>query len=222
MTSRGPTASAWGSREPGRGVLEHSTPYGASPIIGSLVQELVLRLRQHQKPSPGSPPPRSLACEGDNREGICHAALDLATADMGILDPLPLAPEIDRSALIGFPASRSLFDDGHSPSTIYLRADPEHVEEVRRAAPGGSGQPSLRRPRRSSGSQVGVHRALPRPRRRRTRRVGHHRLRDEPLPRDRAVLTLVRASRQPGSMKMHSPGQSSAAAMTSPARRSGT
>jgi putative ABC transport system permease protein len=42
---------------------------------------------------------------------------------IGILQPLDLAPEIDRSALIGFPiASRYFGYDGH-PSRIYVRAD---------------------------------------------------------------------------------------------------
>jgi putative ABC transport system permease protein len=42
---------------------------------------------------------------------------------IGILQPFELAPEIDRSALIGFPiASRYFGYDGH-PSRIYVRAD---------------------------------------------------------------------------------------------------
>jgi putative ABC transport system permease protein len=70
---------------------------------------------------------------------------------VGILDPLPLAPEIDRSALVGFPVARRLLGyDGH-PSRIYLRtdtertaavaallpatADPVHPEEVRASRP---------------------------------------------------------------------------------------
>jgi putative ABC transport system permease protein len=41
----------------------------------------------------------------------------------GILNPLPLAPEIDRSALVGFPvAAADLGYDGH-PSRIYVRTD---------------------------------------------------------------------------------------------------
>ena len=49
---------------------------------------------------------------------------------VGILDPLPLAPEIDRSALIGFPAAARDFGfDGH-PSLIYLRTDTAHVTDV--------------------------------------------------------------------------------------------
>jgi putative ABC transport system permease protein len=72
-------------------------------------------------------------------------------AVVGILDPLPLAPEIDRSALVGSPvATRLLGYDGH-PSRIYLRtdtdataavagllaltADPVHPEQVRASRP---------------------------------------------------------------------------------------
>lgn len=49
---------------------------------------------------------------------------------IGILKPVPLAPEIDRSALVSFAvATRLLGYDGH-PSRVYLRADPDHVPEV--------------------------------------------------------------------------------------------
>jgi putative ABC transport system permease protein len=65
---------------------------------------------------------------------------------IGILQPLELAPEIDRTALVGFPvAARDFGYDGH-PSRIYVRAatdrtpevanllaratDPEHPEQV--------------------------------------------------------------------------------------------
>jgi putative ABC transport system permease protein len=48
---------------------------------------------------------------------------------VGVLGPVPLAPEIDRSALIGFPQARTLGYDGH-PSHIYLRTDPAQVTSV--------------------------------------------------------------------------------------------
>jgi putative ABC transport system permease protein len=49
---------------------------------------------------------------------------------VGILEPLPLAPEIDRSALVGFPvATRLLGYQGH-PSRIYLRTDTERTTQV--------------------------------------------------------------------------------------------
>ena len=48
----------------------------------------------------------------------------------GILNPLPLAPEIDRSALVGFPvAAADLGYDGH-PSRIYVRTDVNATNQV--------------------------------------------------------------------------------------------
>jgi putative ABC transport system permease protein len=48
----------------------------------------------------------------------------------GVLRRLPLAAEIDRSVLVGFPVAQALFGyDGH-PSRIYLRAATDQVEAV--------------------------------------------------------------------------------------------
>ena len=48
----------------------------------------------------------------------------------GILNPLPLAPEIDRSALVGFPvAAADLGYDGH-PSRIYVTTDVNATAQV--------------------------------------------------------------------------------------------
>jgi ABC-type lipoprotein release transport system permease subunit len=48
----------------------------------------------------------------------------------GIVEPLPLAPEVDRSALVGFPVARRLLGyDGH-PSRVYVRADERRVTAV--------------------------------------------------------------------------------------------
>ncbi|MEV5576523.1 ABC transporter permease [Spirillospora sp. NPDC052269] len=49
---------------------------------------------------------------------------------IGVLGSLPLAPEIDRSALIGWPQAAGLGFDGH-PTTIYARADDAAVPSVR-------------------------------------------------------------------------------------------
>jgi putative ABC transport system permease protein len=49
---------------------------------------------------------------------------------VGILAPVPLAPELDRAALIGLPAARALFGNDGSPSTVYVRADPDQVSGV--------------------------------------------------------------------------------------------
>ncbi|GGP47251.1 ABC transporter permease [Streptomyces abikoensis] len=49
---------------------------------------------------------------------------------VGVLDPVPLAPEIDSAALIGQPVARAyLRFDGH-PSTIYVRTEDSHVTAV--------------------------------------------------------------------------------------------
>jgi putative ABC transport system permease protein len=49
---------------------------------------------------------------------------------VGILDPVPLAPELDRTALVGLPAAKALFGNDGSPSTVYVRADPDQVSGV--------------------------------------------------------------------------------------------
>jgi putative ABC transport system permease protein len=65
---------------------------------------------------------------------------------VGVLRTLPLAPEIDRSALIGLPVAQDQFLASDSPDTVYVRsapdqvlntssvlpraADPQHPEEV--------------------------------------------------------------------------------------------
>ena len=48
----------------------------------------------------------------------------------GILAPLPLAPEIDRSALIDYATAHRLFATTRSATTLYVRADPERVTEA--------------------------------------------------------------------------------------------
>lgn len=51
---------------------------------------------------------------------------------VGILDPVPLAPELDTAALVGREvAARQLGWDG-APSRLYARADPAHVAAVHR------------------------------------------------------------------------------------------
>jgi putative ABC transport system permease protein len=50
---------------------------------------------------------------------------------VGILDDLALSPDLDRSVIIGRPVAEELFDVDESASEIYVRTDPEDVEEVR-------------------------------------------------------------------------------------------
>ncbi|MCP3993075.1 MAG: ABC transporter permease [Actinomycetia bacterium] len=50
---------------------------------------------------------------------------------IGILDPLPLNPDIDRSVLIGNAAAETHLGADIIPTAIYLRTTPDHVEDVR-------------------------------------------------------------------------------------------
>ena len=49
---------------------------------------------------------------------------------VGIMDALPLAPDLDRSALVGYDAAATYLADDLAPSRLYVRADPEVVEAV--------------------------------------------------------------------------------------------
>ncbi|CAN5243707.1 ABC transporter permease [soil metagenome] len=50
---------------------------------------------------------------------------------VGVLDPVPLAPELDLGALIGWSAAENYLDFDGRPTTIYTRTDPDQVEAVR-------------------------------------------------------------------------------------------
>jgi putative ABC transport system permease protein len=52
-------------------------------------------------------------------------------AVIGILDPAPLAPDLDSAAVIGYPVADELFGTTRSPSTLFVRTTPDHVEAVR-------------------------------------------------------------------------------------------
>ena len=49
---------------------------------------------------------------------------------VGVLGRMPLSPEIERAALIGYPVAAHLFGTERNASTLYVRADPERVEEA--------------------------------------------------------------------------------------------
>ena len=50
---------------------------------------------------------------------------------IGILEPLPLAADLDRSAIIGYPAAEKFLEIDEPPEIIYVRAYPEHIRDVR-------------------------------------------------------------------------------------------
>ncbi|HTE69217.1 MAG TPA: ABC transporter permease [Actinomycetes bacterium] len=54
---------------------------------------------------------------------------------IGILRPVTLAPEVDRAAMVGFPAAEALLVSEGSPGTVYVRTDPDQVEAVREVLP---------------------------------------------------------------------------------------
>ena len=54
---------------------------------------------------------------------------------IGILRPVPLAPEIDEAALVGFPVANALLGLGGHPTELYLRAFPDQVQAVSNVLP---------------------------------------------------------------------------------------
>ncbi len=54
----------------------------------------------------------------------------------GVLGPQPLAPEIERAALIGYPVAKHLFGTTRHASALYVRADPDRVLEASELLPG--------------------------------------------------------------------------------------
>jgi putative ABC transport system permease protein len=54
---------------------------------------------------------------------------------IGILRPLPLAPELDRTALIGYPVAERLLHATSAPVEIYVRANPASIAAVASVLP---------------------------------------------------------------------------------------
>jgi putative ABC transport system permease protein len=54
---------------------------------------------------------------------------------VGILRPVPLAPEIDEAALVGFPIADQFLGLGGHPTEIYLRCTPDQVQAVVQVLP---------------------------------------------------------------------------------------
>lgn len=70
---------------------------------------------------------------------------------IGILNPIELAKDIDRSVLIGREIATAQFDTDETPGTVYLRTDPDAVDDVRAvvaatANPADPDQVSVSRP----------------------------------------------------------------------------
>ncbi|MEM8746387.1 MAG: ABC transporter permease [Actinomycetota bacterium] len=70
---------------------------------------------------------------------------------IGLLDPIPLNPDLDRSVMIGYPAAVDQLGIDPAASRIYVRTDPDQVEAVRSvlgrtASPGASNEVNVSRP----------------------------------------------------------------------------
>jgi putative ABC transport system permease protein len=76
----------------------------------------------------------SIAAErlGIERVGVNVWLGDQWFTVVGILNPIELAPDLDRSALVGLPIAKELLGADGSASTIYVRAKPEDLDDVRR------------------------------------------------------------------------------------------
>ena len=67
---------------------------------------------------------------GIGRVGVLVWLGDRWFTVVGILDPLELAPGLDRSALVGMPVAADLHGADGSASTIYVRAHPDTIDDV--------------------------------------------------------------------------------------------
>ncbi len=72
-------------------------------------------------------------------------------AVIGVLEPLPLNPDIDRAVMIGNEAAERFLGAEVVPTAIYLRADPDFVDDVREvlaptANPAGPNEVNVSRP----------------------------------------------------------------------------
>ena len=69
---------------------------------------------------------------------------------VGILRPVPLAPEIDEAALVGFPVADALLGLGGHATEIYLRSQPDQVQAVARCCRSPPTRPCPRASRSAS------------------------------------------------------------------------
>lgn len=53
----------------------------------------------------------------------------------GILEAFPFSPDLDRSAIVGFPVAETHLGGSGASDTIYVRSDPEQVDAVRTVLP---------------------------------------------------------------------------------------
>ena len=50
---------------------------------------------------------------------------------VGVLEPIPLLPNLDNAAFVGYPVAEALFDTDPAPSTVFVVTEPDQVDAVR-------------------------------------------------------------------------------------------
>src|ERR1700730_5356451 len=101
--------------------------------------------------------PDAAAALGVDRSGVLVWLGHRWFGVIGIMRPLPLAPELDRTALIGYPVAQRLLHATAAPVQIYVRANPADIAAVAAARRVG-GRPDHRahRPGRRLGRVPGA------------------------------------------------------------------
>jgi putative ABC transport system permease protein len=72
---------------------------------------------------------------GIDRVGVQVYADGRWLAVVGIMRPVPLVPDLDRAALIGYPAAKALFGTSRHAGTVYVRAQRDKVPATRDMIP---------------------------------------------------------------------------------------
>jgi putative ABC transport system permease protein len=68
----------------------------------------------------------------DRTDGAVQVAVGgLSLTVVGVLDTMPLAPDLDRAAFVGRPFAQERLGASASPTSVYVRADDSRVTEVR-------------------------------------------------------------------------------------------
>jgi putative ABC transport system permease protein len=107
----------------------------ADPAVPSTVGATMARGR-FLDAATGRYPTVVLGADAAERLGIARTGVRVWLGErwftvIGILDPVTLDPSLDSAALIGFSAAERLFDADRSASTIYVRANPDAITDVR-------------------------------------------------------------------------------------------
>lgn len=115
------------------GISTYATDLGLPATVGATIAD-----GAWLNPAIATYPGVVLGADAAQRLGIAAAGpetlvqlADERFAVIGILNPVPLAPELDSAALVGTVAAQTYLGGGARPTAIYLRAVDEQVSAVR-------------------------------------------------------------------------------------------